>query len=162
KAAAGALKHEGDLERLLAHPHEGFPSLTEAVSALIAKIGENMNVRRSAALAVSPGIVASYLHNAVSTDLGKIAVLVALQSTADSGKLMALGKQLAMHVAAANPLSVQVEDLDPKVVARERAIHAEQAAASGKPANVVEKMVEGRMRKFYEESVLLSQIFVID
>jgi elongation factor Ts len=162
KSAANALKHEGNLEKLLSQPHEGHASLTEAVSALIAKIGENMNVRRSAALAVSPGIVASYLHNAVSADLGKIGVLVALESSANPEKLMALGKQLAMHVAAANPLSVRVEDLDPSVVARERAIHAEAASTSGKPANVVEKMVEGRMRKFYEESVLLSQVFVID
>ena len=162
KSAVGALKHEGDVERLLAHPHEGFPTLAEAVTALVAKIGENMSVRRSAALSVSPGIVASYLHNAVASDLGKIGVLVALKSAADPDKLMALGKQLAMHVAAANPLATRVEELDPNVVARERAIHAEQAAGSGKPANVVEKMVEGRMRKFYEESVLLSQVFVID
>ena len=130
KSAVGALKHEGDVERLLAHPHEGFPTLAEAVTALVAKIGENMSVRRSAALSVSPGIVASYLHNAVASDLGKIGVLVALKSAADPDKLMALGKQLAMHVAAANPLATRVEELDPNVVARERAIHAEQAAGS--------------------------------
>ena len=121
-----------------------------------------MTVRRSAAISVSPGIVASYIHNAVAPDLGKIGVLVALESSADSEKLMALGKQFAMHVAAANPLALSVDALAPEVVARERAIYADQARQSGKPENVIEKMIEGRLRKFYEESVLLSQVFVID
>jgi elongation factor Ts len=121
-----------------------------------------MSVRRSAALSVSPGVVATYVHNAVAPDLGKIGVLVSLESTGDAGKLAALGKQLAMHVAAANPLALSVDALPADVVARERAIYADQARESGKPANVIEKMVEGRMRKFYEESVLLSQVFVVD
>jgi elongation factor Ts len=121
-----------------------------------------MSVRRSAALSVEPGVVASYVHNAVAPDLGKIGVLVALQSTGDSSKLMALGKQLAMHVAAANPIALNVESIPPDVAARERAIYADQARQSGKPENVIEKMIEGRLRKFYEESVLLQQVFVID
>jgi elongation factor Ts len=121
-----------------------------------------MSVRRSAAISVSPGIVASYVHNAAAPDLGKIGVLVALESSADPEKLMALGKQFAMHVAAANPLALSVDALSPEIVARERAIYADQARQSGKAENVIEKMIEGRLRKFYEESVLLSQVFVID
>jgi len=162
KAAERALEEEGDLERLLASPFHGAASAAEALATLIAKIGENMSVRRTAALSVTPGVVASYVHNAVAPDLGKIGVLVALESTGDTGKLTALGKQLAMHVAAANPLALSVGALPAEVVARERAIFADQARQSGKPENVVEKMIEGRLRKFYEESVFLSQVFVID
>ena len=162
KAAQRALEAEGDLERLLTASFEGGASTAETLSALVAKIGENMSIRRSAAIAVSPGVVVSYVHNAAAPDLGKIGVLVALESPGDAGKLMALGKQLAMHVAAANPLALSPESLPAEVVARERAIFADQAKESGKPANVIEKMVEGRMRKFYEESVLLSQVFVVD
>ena len=162
KAARRALEEEGDLERLLAGPFEGALSAAEMLVALVAKIGENISVRRSAGLSVVPGVVASYIHNAVAPDLGKIGVLVALESSGDAGKLMALGKQLAMHVAAASPLALSVNALSPDVVARERAIYADQARQSGKPEGVVEKMIEGRLRKFYEESVLLSQLFVID
>jgi elongation factor Ts len=161
-AAQQALKAEGELERLLASPHEAGGSTADVLAALVGKIGENMSVRRSAALAVSPGIVASYVHNAAAPDQGKIGVLVALESAGDSAKLMALGKQLAMHVAAANPLALDVSSLSPDVVARERDIYADQARQSGKAENVIEKMIEGRLRKFYEESVLLSQVFVID
>jgi len=161
-AAKRALAEEGDLERLLASSVEGGVTASEALSNLVAKIGENMSVRRSAAISVAPGIVASYIHNAVSPGLGKIGVLIALESTVDTEKLMGLGKQLAMHVAHANPLALSVDALPPEVVARERAIYADQARESGKPENVVEKMIEGRLRKFYEESVFLSQIFVID
>jgi elongation factor Ts len=162
KTAQQALKEEGNLERLLASSFEGGVTASEVLATLVAKIGENMTVRRSAAIAVSPGIVAAYIHNAAAPDLGKIGVLVALESSADSEKLMSLGKQLAMHVAAANPLALSVDALAPDVVARERTIYADQARQSGKPENVVEKMIEGRMRKFYEESVFLSQVFVID
>ena len=118
--------------------------------------------RRAVSLAVNPGVVAAYVHNASSPELGKIGVLVALKSTADKTKLAALGKQLAMHVAAAAPLALTPEHLSKDVVERERAVQAEIARQSGKPENVIEKMMEGRMRKFYEESVLLSQTFVID
>jgi elongation factor Ts len=162
RCAKRALEQEGNLERLLSSSFEGGTTASEALSNLVAKIGENMTVRRSAAISVSPGIVSSYIHNAVGPDLGKIGVLVALESSADPEKLMGLGKQFAMHVAAANPLALSVDALAPDVVARERAIYADQARQSGKPENVIEKMIEGRLRKFYEESVLLSQVFVID
>jgi len=162
KTAQQALAAEGDLERLLASGIEDGASLAEVLANLIGKIGENMSVRRSAALLVEPGVVASYVHNSVAPDLGKIGVLVALESSGDAAKLMALGKQLAMHVAATNPIALSVESVPPDVVARERAIYADQARQSGKPENVIEKMIEGRLRKFYEESVLLQQVFVID
>ncbi len=151
------------VEKLLAAPHgKGAMTTGDVLSNLVAKIGENMKVRRAAELSVSSGVVASYVHNAMAPDLGKIGVLVALQSSAPADKLMALGKQLAMHVAAAAPLAVTPEEIDPQTIARERAIYADQARQSGKPENIIEKMVEGRLRKFYEESVLTSQIFVID
>ena len=162
QAAQRALEEEGDLERLLAAPFADAASAAEALSALVAKIGENMSIRRTAALSVAPGVVASYMHNAVAPGIGKIGVLVSLESTGDKGRLMTLGRQLAMHVAAANPLALSVAALPADVVARERAIYADQARQSGKPENVVEKMIEGRLRKFYEESVLLAQIFVVD
>ncbi len=157
-----ALKADGNLDRLLAASFPGGGTTAEALTNLIAKLGENMSIRRSSGLSVSPGVVASYVHNATGPDLGKIGVLVALESAADATKLMALGKQLAMHIAAASPLALSVADVPADVAARERAIFAEQARESGKPENVIEKMVEGRMRKFYEEQVLLSQTFVID
>ncbi len=161
-AAKLALDVDGDLERVLKAPYPGTASTADALTALIAKVGENMSIRRSAALAVSPGVVASYIHNAVAPELGKIGVLIALESVAEADKLMALGKQIAMHVAAANPLALNVESIAPDTVARERAIYADQARESGKAEAIIEKMVDGRMRKFYEESVLLSQVFVID
>jgi len=160
--ARRALALEGDLDKVMAGAMDGRATAAEVLTALVAKIGENMAARRAAALSVSPGVVASYVHNAVASDLGKIGVLVALESTADAGKLAALGKKLAMHVAAAAPLALDVSALDPAVVERERAIYAEQARASGRPENVVAKMIEGRLRKFYEEAVLTSQVFVID
>ena len=160
-AAKIALEEGGDVEKLLAKPM-GDGSVQDALTTMIAKIGENMSVRRAVALAVSPGVVASYVHNAASPELGKIGVLVALKSTADKAKLAALGKQLAMHVAAAAPLALTPEHLSKEVVDRERAIQADLARQSGKPENVIEKMLEGRMRKFYEDTVLLSQTFVID
>jgi elongation factor Ts len=162
KVAELALKAEGNLDRLLAASFPGGGTTAEALTGLIAKLGENMSIRRAAALSVGSGIVASYVHNASGPDLGKIGVLVALESPADPAKLMALGKQFAMHVAAASPIALSAADVPADVVARERAIYAEQARESGKPANVIEKMVEGRLRKFYEEQVLLSQTFVID
>jgi elongation factor Ts len=119
-------------------------------------------VRRAAALSVDPGVVASYVHNATSPELGKIGVLVGLKSTGDKDKLLALAKQLAMHVAAAAPLAISPEHLAPEVVERERNVQAEIARQSGKPENIIEKMMEGRMRNFYKETVLLEQTFVID
>jgi elongation factor Ts len=156
-----ALKEGGDLEKLLASPM-GSATVQHTLTELVAKIGENMSVRRAAALTVDPGVVASYVHNATSPELGKIGVLVGLKSTGDKDKLAALAKQIAMHVAAASPLAISPEHLAPEVVERERNIQAEIARQSGRPENVIEKMMEGRMRKFYEETVLLQQTFVID
>jgi elongation factor Ts len=156
-----ALKEGGDLARLLAAKHGGS-TVQQTLTELVAKIGENMSVRRTVALSVNPGAVAAYVHNAASPELGKIGVLVALKSTADQGKLAALAKQIAMHVAAAAPLAITPEHLSKDVVDRERAVQTEIARQSGKPEAVIEKMMEGRMRKFYEETVLLSQTFVID
>ncbi|HSZ74911.1 MAG TPA: translation elongation factor Ts [Rhizomicrobium sp.] len=158
-AAHLALDAEGDLEKLLAMRMHGGGSVQEVITDMVAKIGENMSVRRAAVLGVAPGIVASYVHNAIAPNLGKIGVLVALRSEGDKQKLAALGRQLAMHIAFAAPLALKPEELPTDVVARERAVQADIARESGKPENVIEKMLEGRMRKFYEESVLLSQIF---
>jgi len=160
-AAMLALEAEGDVEKLLAKKMDGG-TVDSVLKELVAKIGENMSVRRAIALAVSPGVVASYVHNAAAAELGKIGVLVALKSTADAAKLTALGKQIAMHIAATSPLALTPEHLSKDVLDRERAIYADQARQSGKPENIIEKMIDGRMRKFYEESVLMSQIFVID
>jgi elongation factor Ts len=160
-AADLALKEGGDLEKLLAAKH-GNSDVRQTLTELVARIGENMSVRRTVALSVDPGVVAAYVHNAASPELGKIGVLVALKSTADQTKLSALAKQLAMHVAAASPLAITPEHLSKDVVERERNVQWELAKQSGKPDNVIEKMMEGRMRKFYEDTVLLSQTFVID
>ena len=162
KAAEQALEEEGELERLLLSPFDNGQTMAEALTALVAKIGENMSVRRSAGLAVSPGVVASYMHNAVAPDLGKIGVLVALESSGNIDALQRLGKQLAMHVAAANPLALTPDAVPAETIARERSIYEDQARQTGKPEGVIAKMVDGRMRKFYEENVLLSQIFVVD
>jgi elongation factor Ts len=137
-------------------------TVADEVATAVGVIGENLGLRRTAYVAVERGLVSGYLHNQAAVGLGKLGVLVGLESTAEPAKLAELGKQLAMHVAAANPSSVSVESLDPALVDRERQIFAEQARASGKPDNIIEKMVEGRVRKFYEEAVLLEQVWVID
>lgn len=137
-------------------------TVAEEITQAIAVIGENLNLRRTAFLEVPEGLVAGYVHNQVAVGLGKLGVLVGLASKAPPAALAELGKQLAMHVAAANPQAVDAAALDPAVVQRERAIFAEQARASGKPEPIIEKMVEGRLRKFYEEAVLLEQAFVVD
>src|SRR5229473_2386015 len=131
-------------------------------AADMTKIAENMSLRRAASLSVSDGVVAAYMHNSVAPDLGKIGVLVALESTGDKAKLAALAKQLAMHVAAAKPQSLTVADLDKAAIERERAVLAEKAAQSGKAVDIIAKMVEGGLRKFHQEVVLLEQLFVID
>ncbi|GAA6212190.1 translation elongation factor Ts [Hyphomicrobiales bacterium 4NK60-0047b] len=137
-------------------------SIEDYIKEMVGTIGENMNYRRGAQLSVENGAVAGYIHNATVPGLGKIGVLVALETTGDAAKAESLGKQIAMHIAAINPLSATVEDLDPAVVEREKAVLTEQARESGKPDNIIEKMIEGRIRKFYEEVVLLKQVFVID
>jgi elongation factor Ts len=162
KAAALALEEDGDLEKLLKRDFKNGASVEQTLTSLVSTIGENMSVRRTIALAVNPGVVASYVHNASSPELGKIGVLVALKSTADQARLAALGRQIAMHIAAASPLALKPEHLPKEIVDRERAIQTDVARQSGKPENVIEKMMEGRMRKFYEETVLLYQTFVID
>ena len=158
-----ALDKDGDLDAVKAAPYPGSDRDVEGeLTNAIATIGENMSLRRSAALSVSDGVVASYIHNAAADGLGKMGVLVALESTGDKAKLEELGKQIAMHVAAANPQSVSPDDLDQDIVERERNVLRDQALASGKPAEIVEKMIEGRIRKFFQEVVLLEQTFVID
>ncbi|WP_421759917.1 translation elongation factor Ts [Devosia sp.] len=158
-----ALDAAGDVGKLSEMPYPGSGrSVSAELTDAIAKIGENMNLRRTATLTVSDGIIGSYVHNTVKPGLGKLGVIVALESTGDKAALANLGKQIAMHIANTNPLSISPDDIDQDVVARERAIFTEQAKESGKPAEVVAKMVEGRVRKFYEESTLLAQTFVID
>lgn len=137
-------------------------TIGERLNELVATIGENLTLRREGVLRVSPGIVASYMHNAVAPSLGKIGVLVALESTGDPEKLDAFGRQLAMHVAASNPQVVTIEAIDPADLAREREVLSAQARASGKPEEIIEKMVKGRLRKYYEEVALLEQTFVFD
>jgi len=129
---------------------------------LIATIGENMALRRSKKLTVGEGVVAGYVHNQTAPGLGKIGVLVALESTGPADKLAQLGKQLAMHIAAAKPEALTTADVDPSALDRERNVLAEQARASGKPEQIIAKMVEGRLRKYYEEVVLLEQTSVLD
>jgi elongation factor Ts len=160
-AADIALKEGGDLEKLLAAPHGGS-TVGQVLTDLVAKIGENMSVRRTIALTVNPGVVASYVHNVAAPELGNIGVLVALKSTAPADKLAPLAKQIAMHVAAKAPLALTVEQLDKAVVDREYAVQKDIALQSGKPEAVVEKMMEGRMRKYYEDVVLTSQAFIMD
>ncbi|MBF0325754.1 translation elongation factor Ts [Magnetospirillum moscoviense] len=158
-----ALDAGSDVEAIKAAACPGADkSVADQLTALIATIGENMNLRRAVRLEVSAGLVATYMHSATAPGLGKIGVLVALESTGDKAKLEALGKQIAMHVAAANPLFLDVSSVDTTALDRERDVLTEQAKASGKPAAVIEKMVEGRVRKYYEEVCLLEQVFVID
>jgi elongation factor Ts len=155
----------GDVEKLHETPlNKGAPKVKDAVTEMVSKIGENIAVRRAVALSVTPGVVSAYVHNAAdgSKELGRIGVLVALRSTADKAKLEALGKQIAMHIAFAAPLALTPEHLPADLVARERTVQGDMARQSGKPEAVIEKMIEGRMRKFYEETVLLSQTFAID
>jgi elongation factor Ts len=163
RAVAGvALAGEAELEALKGARHPEGGTVAEKLTALVATIGENMNLRRATGISVGQGAVASYVHNAAAPGLGKIGVLVALESAAEPAKLETLGKQLAMHVAAANPSSLDVASVDPAALEREKAVLREQAAATGKAADVVEKMVMGRLRKFYEDTVLTEQVFVVD
>ena len=137
-------------------------SFEERLTDMIAKIGENMNLRRAKMIEVSYGVIAAYVHNAVKPGLGKIGVLVALESKGDKEKLAELGKHIAMHIAASNPLFQDIASVDPAAVEHEKSIFAEQAKASGKPENIIEKMVEGRVRKYYEEVVLEEQAYIMD
>jgi elongation factor Ts len=157
-----ALEKGTDVEALSAADYPAGGTVAEALTNNIAKIGENQSLRRAAVVEVSEGVVVPYVHNQVVPGLGKIGVLVALESSAPAETLAALGKQIAMHVAAANPLALNADDLDPVLVERERSIAMEKAKESGKPQNIVEKMVEGGLAKFRKDNALLSQLFVID
>ncbi len=157
-----ALKAD-DTEKLSSMPYgSGDVSVADHLKEMVGSIGENMVLRRSQNLTVSNGAIGSYMHNAVAPGLGKIGVLVALESKGDKDKLEELGRKLAMHVAAANPLAVTQDDIDPGIIERESAVLAEQAKESGKPENIIDKMVEGRLRKYYEEVALMSQVYVVD
>ena len=157
-----ALDANGDIEALKAAAYPGGGTVEEKLTDNIATIGENQSLRRAALLEVSEGAVVSYVHNAAAPNMGKIGVLVALEGSAPAETLQQLGKQLAMHIAAANPLALNADELDAELIERERAIAAEKAKESGKPGNIVEKMVEGAIAKFKKESALLSQLFVMD
>ncbi len=164
RAVAGiALEKAGDEAAIMAADYPGTGrTVEEQLTHNIATIGENMNFRRARSLKVGDGVVAGYIHSATAPGLGKIGCLVALESTGDKDKLEALGKQIAMHVAAARPEALTVDEVDASNLERERSVLVEQARASGKPENIIEKMVEGRLRKYYEEVVLLEQVFVVD
>ena len=129
---------------------------------MIASIGENINLRRIDKISVTNGVISSYIHNQVTEGMGKIGVLVALESEADNNHLEDLGKKIAMHIAATNPISISVEDIPLDLLEREKSILAEEARSTGKPEEIIEKMTEGRLKKYYQESVLLEQIFVVD
>ncbi|WP_339860668.1 translation elongation factor Ts [Paremcibacter congregatus] len=161
--AAVALENNGDFDATAAAAYPGTGrSVKDELTEAVGTIGENMNFRRATGLSVDNGIVATYIHNSVAPNLGKIAVLVALESAADEATLTALGKQLAMHVAATSPLAMTTEELDPEAVERERNVLIEQARESGKPDNIIEKMIVGRMSKFYQEVVFMEQTFIVD
>lgn len=150
------------IEDLAAAALEGGKSIKDSLTDLVATIGENMNLRRMSTLTVDNGVVVGYMHNAVTPGMGKIGVLVALQSEGDKEKLEELGKKIAMHVAAGFPRFLNRDEVSQDVIDREKAVLIEQAVAEGKPEEIAQKMVEGRMRKFYEEICLLDQTFVMD
>jgi elongation factor Ts len=157
-----ALQHGTDVEALGAAQYPEGGTVQEKLTDNIAKIGENQSLRRGAVVEVSEGAVVSYVHNQVAPGLGKIGVLVALESAAPAETLTALGKQIAMHVAAAHPQALDADSLDPALIERERSVAMEKAKESGKPQNIIEKMVEGGLAKFRKDNALLSQLFVMD
>ncbi|GAB4163323.1 MAG: translation elongation factor Ts [Rickettsiaceae bacterium] len=152
----------GNIDALKSAKAKSGKSVEDEIIANVATIGENLTLRRMQALSVNDGVIASYIHNASADNMGAISVLVALESTGDKNRLMEVGKQIAMHIAAARPQSLNKDAVDPAIIQREKDIFTEQSRASGKPDNIIEKMIEGRIRKFLEEIVLLDQIFVID
>ena len=163
KCSSLVLMHKSDIEALKASP---FPdtgrSVDQELSNNIATIGENMNIRRVEHIEVSEGVLFSYIHNKVTEDLGKLGVIVAIESKAKENQLEDIGKQIAMHIAATSPKSLNIEDLDSELVKREREVLIDQAMSSGKPKEIAEKMVQGRLQKFFQEVVLNEQISVID
>lgn len=159
-----ALSTAGDYNTLLQASYPGKSiAVVDQVKEMVGSIGENLNLRRSAGLSVDEGVIASYMHNAVVNGLGKIGVIVALNSSGDQAKLADFGRKLAMHIAATNPMAVTADEIDSDVIDKERALYMEQARQTGKPDNIVEKMAEGRLRKeFFQQVVLLQQVFVVD
>ena len=162
KTSEIAIENGETVESLKAADFEGDTSVEKAVVDLVAKIGENLGLRRSTRLSVSNGSVAGYIHGQVAPGMGKIGVLVALESEGDKAALDDLGRKLAMHVASSQPQFLDIDSVDASALERERDILSEQARASGKPEEIVSKMVEGRIRKYYEEVVLLEQVFIMD
>lgn len=163
KAAELGMNCGADLDALKACTYPATGNTCEAqLTNLIATIGENMNMRRCNTIEVSTGVVSSYIHNQVADNIGRIGVLVGLESTGNPDQLNKLGRQLAMHIAATNPQSAFISELNPEIVAKERAVHEDMAKASGKPAEFLDKMIDGRMRKFYEQVVLTEQEFVMN
>lgn len=156
------LKFSGDLDSFKSSTCASGRTVTDEIAEHIAVIGENMNLRRVDRLSVNSGAVVPYIHNQVTPTLGKIGVLVALESSLSPDKLQTLGRQLAMHIAATKPESLDVSDLDPALVQKERDVQSDMARQSGKPEEVIAKMVEGRISKFYEQVVFLEQLFVMD
>ncbi len=161
--AAVGLQTDGSVEAIAGTTYAPTgKSVADTITDAIGTIGENMALRRSACLSVDDGVVASYVHNAAGEGLGKLGVLVALKSSGNKDALNAIGRQVAMHIAATNPLAIRQDEVDPAVAERERNVFIEQSRESGKPESIIEKMVDGRMRKFFEEVALLSQAFVIN
>ncbi len=162
-AAKIALEVGEDVETIKAAPYPGTGrTVAEELTQLIATVGENMTIRRARVLRVAHGTVATYVHNVLRPGLGKIGVLVALESPSEMDALLVLGRQIGMHVAATRPSALDINAVDPVALERERAVLSDQARASGKPEPIIEKMVEGRIKKFYEEVVLLEQVWVLD
>jgi elongation factor Ts len=152
-----------DLDAIKAAPFPGSGrTVADELTQLVATIGENMNIRRARVLSVGSGVVASYVHNTLKPGLGKIGVLVAIEGTGEMAALETLGRQVGMHIAASTPEAIDIDGVDPAALAREKSVLVEQARTSGRPENIIEKMVEGRIRKFYEEVVLLEQVWVHD
>jgi elongation factor Ts len=162
---AGLAIDADSVDSLNAATMDSGKTVSDGLTNLIATIGENMSVRRTTALSVDSGVIAAYVHNAAADNMGKIGVLVALKSDGKKDVLLELGRKVAMHVAAASPaaaVALTQDEVDPAIVDKEREVFSDQARQSGKPENIIEKMVEGRLRKFYEEVVLLKQSFVFD
>ena len=155
-----ALDVGADVERIKAAKVGDHLTVADAIADTIAKIGENMSLRRASALSVGNGVIASYVHNSVDEGLGKIGVIVALDSAGKADELKQFGRMIAMHVAASNPQAIDPAGLDPEVVRREKAVFADKFKAEGKPANIIDKIVESALKTFYKEVCLLDQAFI--